>query len=80
MFPDDRSVVLGIVSTKVPDLEAAEDLKRRIDEAARHIDRERLSLSPQCGFASTVAGNRVAEEDEKAKLETIVQVAKEVWA
>ena len=77
--PDDKSVVLGIVSSKVPAVEAADDLKRRIDEAARFIDRERLSLSPQCGFASTVAGNPVAENDEKAKLATIVQVANEVW-
>ena len=78
--PDDKSVVLGIVSSKIPDLEAAEDLKRRIDEAAQYIDRERLSLSPQCGFASTVAGNPVREEDERAKLETIVRVANDVWA
>ena len=77
--PDDKSVVLGIVSSKVPDLEAAEDLKRRIDEAARYIGRERLALSPQCGFASTVAGNPVGEADERAKLETIVRVADEVW-
>ncbi|MYF06696.1 MAG: 5-methyltetrahydropteroyltriglutamate--homocysteine S-methyltransferase [Rhodospirillaceae bacterium] len=78
--PDDKSVVLGIVSSKVPEIEAAGELKRRIDEAARYIDRERLSLSPQCGFASTVAGNPVREEDEKAKLEAIVRVAKDVWA
>ena len=77
--PDDKSVVLGIVSSKVPDLESAEDLRRRIDEAARHIDRERLSLSPQCGFASTVAGNPVGEADERAKLATIVSVANVVW-
>ena len=77
--PDDKSVVLGLVSSKVPDLEAAEDLKRRIDEAAQYVGRERLSLSPQCGFASTVAGNPVAEEDERAKLETIVRVAEDVW-
>ena len=77
--PDDKSVVLGLVSSKVPDLEAAEDLRRRIDEAARYIDRARLSLSPQCGFASTVAGNPVREEDERAKLETIVRVAEGVW-
>ena len=77
--PDDKCVVLGIVSSKIPDLEAAEDLKRRIGEAAHYIGRERLSLSPQCGFASTVAGNPVGEADERAKLETIVRVANEVW-
>jgi len=77
--PDDKSVVLGIVSSKVPVLEDPDDLKTRIDEAARFIDRERLSLSPQCGFASTVAGNPVSEDDEKAKLATIVRVADEVW-
>ena len=78
--PDDKSVVLGIVSSKIPEIEAAGELKRRIDEAARYIDRERLSLSPQCGFASTVAGNPVREEDERAKLDTIVRVAEDVWA
>lgn len=77
--PDHKSVVLGIVSSKIPDIEAAGELKRRIGEAARYIDRERLSLSPQCGFASTVAGNPVREEDERAKLETIVRVADEIW-
>ncbi len=77
--PDDKTVVLGIVSSKVPEVEAAEDLKRRIEEAAQYIDRDRLSISPQCGFASTVAGNPVTEGDEKAKLATLVQVAEDVW-
>ena len=77
--PDDKSVVLGIVSSKVAEVEAAEALKRRIDEAARFIDRERLALSPQCGFASTVAGNPVTESAERAKLETVVRVASDVW-
>lgn len=77
--PDDKTVVLGIVSSKVPEIEQADFLKRRIDDAAQYIDRDRLALSPQCGFASTVAGNPVTEDVEKAKLQTIVAVADDVW-
>ena len=77
--PDDKTVVLGIVSSKVPEIEKADFLKRRIDDAAQYIDRDRLSLSPQCGFASTVAGNPVTEDVEKAKLANIVAVADDVW-
>lgn len=77
--PDDKTVVLGIVSSKLADVEEAGFLKRRIDEAARYIDRERLAISPQCGFASTVAGNPVTEDVEKAKLAQIVSVADDVW-
>ena len=77
--PDNKSVVIGIVSSKTPELESADDLKRRIEDAGRFVDIERLALSPQCGFASTVAGNPVTEDDERAKLSLIVDVARDVW-
>ena len=77
--PDDKMVVLGLVSSKVPELEQADYLKARIDEAAQFINRDQLALSPQCGFASTVAGNPVELEHECAKLSNIVEVAESVW-
>jgi len=77
--PDDKVVVLGLVTTKTPGLESKDELKRRIDEAAQYIDLERLCLSPQCGFSSTHHGNKIGEDDEIAKLRLIVEVADEVW-
>lgn len=77
--PDDRFVVLGLVTTKKPRLESPDELRQRIKEAARYVPLERLALSPQCGFASTVEGNRVSYEDQRRKLELVVNVAKEVW-
>jgi 5-methyltetrahydropteroyltriglutamate--homocysteine methyltransferase len=75
----DKTVVLGLVSTKTPVLEDAEALRRRIDEAARHVPLERLALSPQCGFASTVGGNLLTIDDERRKLALVVEVAGRVW-
>jgi 5-methyltetrahydropteroyltriglutamate--homocysteine methyltransferase len=72
-------VVLGLVTTKRPDLETKDDLKRRIDEAARYVPLEQLCLSPQCGFSSTVEGNALTRDDQIAKLELVVQTAEEVW-
>lgn len=77
--PTDKIVVLGLVSSKTPELEPADELRRRIDEAAEHIDVDQLCLSPQCGFASTVAGNPITENDERAKLSLIVETAEHVW-
>lgn len=77
--PKSKGVVLGIVSSKVPELETVEHLRARIDEASRHIDPAQLGISPQCGFASTVAGNPVTEDDERAKLARCVEVARAVW-
>ena len=77
--PDDRTVVLGLVTTKKPALESAESLTRRIREAALFIPLERLALSPQCGFASTMQGNRVTADDQAAKLRRIAEVARELW-
>jgi 5-methyltetrahydropteroyltriglutamate--homocysteine methyltransferase len=74
-----KRVVLGLVSTKTPALEPADALKRRIDEAARHVPLENLCLSPQCGFASTYRGNPVTADDQRRKLELVVAVARDVW-
>lgn len=77
--PDDRIVVLGLLTTKKPRLESADELRQRIAEAARVIPLERLALSPQCGFASTMEGNHLSLEDQRRKLELVATVAREVW-
>jgi 5-methyltetrahydropteroyltriglutamate--homocysteine methyltransferase len=77
--PKTKGVVLGLVSTKTPVLESLGGLKRRVEEAGRYIDLDRLAISPQCGFASTVAGNPVTEADERAKLALVVEAARTIW-
>lgn len=77
--PGDRTVVLGLVTTKKPALESKDMLKRRIAEAAQYVPLERLALSPQCGFASTEAGNLLSPADQAAKLRLVAEVAREVW-
>jgi 5-methyltetrahydropteroyltriglutamate--homocysteine methyltransferase len=77
--PKDKGVVLGLVSSKTPVLERLDDLKRRAAEAARYVDAERLAISPQCGFASTMGGNPVTEADERAKLKLCVEAARVIW-
>ncbi|MFY9686065.1 MAG: 5-methyltetrahydropteroyltriglutamate--homocysteine S-methyltransferase, partial [Pseudolabrys sp.] len=77
--PKDKGVVLGVISSKTPVLEGLDALKRRVDEAARHIDLDRLAIGPQCGFASTVAGNPVTEDDERRKLTLVVEAARQFW-
>jgi 5-methyltetrahydropteroyltriglutamate--homocysteine methyltransferase len=72
-------VVLGLVTTKRPQLEDKDALKRRIDEAARFVPLEQLALSPQCGFSSTVEGNALTRDEQIAKLALVVEVAGEVW-
>jgi 5-methyltetrahydropteroyltriglutamate--homocysteine methyltransferase len=67
--------VLGLVTSKSPELESADALHRRIDEAARYVDRDNLCLSPQCGFSSTHHGNALTEADQWAKLARVVEVA-----
>jgi 5-methyltetrahydropteroyltriglutamate--homocysteine methyltransferase len=74
-----KIAVLGLVTTKKPQLESKDELKRRIDEAARFVPLERLALSPQCGFASTLEGNRITADDQKRKLALVVETAEEVW-
>jgi 5-methyltetrahydropteroyltriglutamate--homocysteine methyltransferase len=77
--PKGKLVVLGLISTKRPTLESKDDLKRRIDEASRYISPDQLCLSPQCGFSSTVHGNEITAEVQRAKLALTVEVAREVW-
>jgi len=78
--PANKVVVLGLVTTKQPQLEDEDQLKRRIDEASGYVPLERLALSPQCGFASTMPGNLVSVDDQRAKLELVARVARHVWA
>jgi 5-methyltetrahydropteroyltriglutamate--homocysteine methyltransferase len=78
-IPRDKMVVLGLVSSKTPRLESQDELRRRIDEACRHVPLENLALSPQCGFASTAAGNLLTEDEQWRKLELVVSVARKVW-
>src|SRR5262249_9983133 len=77
--PKGKVVVLGLVSTKVPALEPLDQLLRRMEEAAKYIPIESLAVSPQCGFGSDVAGNLVTEDDQKRKLERVVELARKVW-
>jgi 5-methyltetrahydropteroyltriglutamate--homocysteine methyltransferase len=77
--PRDKVVVLGLVTTKVGELESTADLARRIDEAARFVPLDRLCLSPQCGFSSTVHGNDIARASQEAKLRLVVDTARQVW-
>jgi 5-methyltetrahydropteroyltriglutamate--homocysteine methyltransferase len=72
--------VLGLVTSKSPQLETAEAIKRRIDEAAQYAPLEQLALSPQCGFASHFMGNPLTMDDQRRKLELVVRVAAEVWS
>lgn len=76
----ESTVVLGLVTTKHPELETVDDLRGRIDEAARHVPLDRLALSPQCGFASTWEGNELGPDDQRRKLETVVHTAELVWS
>jgi 5-methyltetrahydropteroyltriglutamate--homocysteine methyltransferase len=77
--PKDKVVVLGLVTSKSGKLESKDEIKRRIEEAAKFVPLEQLCLSPQCGFASTEEGNILAEDEQWAKLERIVDIAREVW-
>ncbi|HYL23318.1 MAG TPA: cobalamin-independent methionine synthase II family protein [Burkholderiales bacterium] len=77
--PKDKVVVLGLVSTKVRELETVDALLRRVEEAAKYVPLERLAISPQCGFGSDVVGNLISEEDQQRKLERVVEVARKVW-
>jgi 5-methyltetrahydropteroyltriglutamate--homocysteine methyltransferase len=78
-MPKGKIAVLGLISTKVPELESVDELKRRIGEAAKYLPLDQLAISPQCGFGSDVAGNRISEDDQKRKLERVVETARQVW-
>jgi len=77
--PADKTAVLGLVTTKTPRRETAAELSARIHEAAQFIDLERLALSPQCGFATSIIGNAITLEDEAYKLRLLVETAQQVW-
>jgi 5-methyltetrahydropteroyltriglutamate--homocysteine methyltransferase len=78
-LPKDKGVVLGLVCSKTPTLEKIDDLRKRLDEAAKLVPLERLAVSPQCGFASAVTGNPVTADDQKKKLGLVAELAKKVW-
>jgi len=78
-LPKGKVIVLGLVSTKMPDLESVDELKRRIEEAARYVPLEQIAISPQCGFSSDVVGNLISLDDQKRKLEVVVETARRVW-
>ncbi len=78
-IPDDKFVVLGLVTTKRARLESTEELRQRISDASRYIPIERLGLSPQCGFSSSIVGNTISQDDQRRKLELVVKAAKVVW-
>jgi 5-methyltetrahydropteroyltriglutamate--homocysteine methyltransferase len=78
-LPKGKVAVLGLVSTKVPEMEKIDDLKRRIDQAAKFVPLEQIAISPQCGFASDVVGNLITADDQRRKLELVVETARQVW-
>jgi 5-methyltetrahydropteroyltriglutamate--homocysteine methyltransferase len=78
-IPKGKRVVLGLISSKLPELEKKDDLKRRIDAAAKYVPLENLCLSPQCGFSSTHHGNKITVDDQRRKLALALEVADEVW-
>ncbi len=78
--PANKGVVLGLVSSKVPQLEPQDLLLRRIDEASRYVPLDNLALSPQCGFASSLEGNLLTEDEQWRKLQLVVETARKVWA
>jgi len=79
LVPRNKTVVLGLITTKEPQLESQDELRRRIDQAARYMPLENLALSPQCGFASVAAGNLISMDDQWRKLELVVETARKVW-
>jgi 5-methyltetrahydropteroyltriglutamate--homocysteine methyltransferase len=75
----DKFVVLGLISTKRPELESSALLQQRVGEASRYVPMDRLGLSPQCGFASSVMGNKISPDDQREKLELVVETAHALW-
>ncbi len=77
--PENKTVVLGMITTKTPALESIEELSARAHNAARYVPLERLAISPQCGFASSILGNALGPQDQRRKLERLVETAKVIW-
>ncbi|MEW6453493.1 MAG: methionine synthase [Pseudomonadota bacterium] len=78
-MPKGKVAVLGLVSTKVSEMETVDGMRKRIDEAAKHISLDQIAISPQCGFASDVIGNLITPDEQKRKLEVVVETARKVW-
>ena len=78
-LPEEKFVVLGLVTTKSSRLEKMEELRQRISNASGYVPLERLGLSPQCGFASSIIGNNISFDDQRFKLKLVVETAKEIW-
>lgn len=78
-MPDDKIVVLGLLTTKTPRLESVGELARRVGEAAQFVPLDRLAISPQCGFASSILGNALAPQDQRRKLHRLVEAARTIW-
>lgn len=78
-LPKGKTVVLGLVSTKTPEMETVDGLRRRIDEATKYVPLEQIAISPQCGFASDIVGNKVSEDDQRRKLSVLAETARLVW-
>jgi 5-methyltetrahydropteroyltriglutamate--homocysteine methyltransferase len=79
LMPDDKTVVLGLVSTKSPQPETQEMLRQRIDEAAKYVPLERLGLSPQCGFSGNIGNTVMTADEQMAKLRLVVETARSIW-
>ena len=77
--PEDKFIVLGLITTKRPELESMDFLRQRVIDASRYVPLERLGLSTQCGFASSIIGNRISFDDQRRKLELVVKTARGVW-
>jgi 5-methyltetrahydropteroyltriglutamate--homocysteine methyltransferase len=77
--PEDKFVVLGLVTTKTARLENMEELKQKVSEAGRYVPLERLGISPQCGFASSIIGNNISLDDQRHKLKLVVDIAQHIW-
>jgi 5-methyltetrahydropteroyltriglutamate--homocysteine methyltransferase len=78
-MPKGKNVVLGLVTTKVPELVSQDDLQRRVEEASRYVPLDHLAISPQCGFASVASGNLISIDDQWRKLELVVDTARKIW-
>jgi 5-methyltetrahydropteroyltriglutamate--homocysteine methyltransferase len=78
-FPKNKTLVLGLITTKFGEIEDKDFVKRRLDQATKYVPMENLALSPQCGFASTHHGNEITEADQRRKLDLVVELADEVW-
>ena len=78
--PEDKFVILGLITTKKPELESLASLNEKVAEASRYVPLERLGVSPQCGFASSIIGNNISFDDQRSKLELVTKTAAVLWA